>query len=120
VILAWLGWTLIVIISPAVSDSYMLGMIQILGIPVAIIWAVFCLVDDIVSWKKPPTKIWKRFYSLGLISAILNAIIYSLWSVNIIAPYSVVRGLVIGLTLIIAIIGTIWSGALRHQEENHG
>jgi hypothetical protein len=95
-------------------------MIQILGIPLAILWAVFCLVDDSVSWKKPPTKIWKRFYSLGLISAMLNAIIYFLWSVNIITTYSVASGLVIGLTLIFAIIGTIWSGALRHQEENHG
>jgi hypothetical protein len=95
-------------------------MIQILGIPLAILWAVFCLVDDSVSWKKPPTKIWKRFFPLGIISAILNLTIYSLWSVNIIETYSIASGLVIGLTLIFAIIGTIWSGALRHQEENHG
>jgi len=120
VVLAWLGWGLMVIMSPAISESYALGLIQILGIPVAILWAVFCLVDDINSWKKPKTKIWKRFFQFGIATAIVNAIIFSLWSVNIITTYAVASGLVIGLTLIFAIIGTIWSGALRRQEEKHG
>jgi len=120
VTMAWLGWVLMMVMSPAISDSYLLGMIQIFGLPIAVIWAVICLVDDINSWNKPPIKIWKRLILPGLAAAVISAVIFMFWSTNLIKNYTLASGLVIGLTLIFAIIGTIWSGALRRQEEKHG
>jgi len=119
VILAWLGWVLIMIMSPAIADSYLLGFIKVFGTPLAILWAIFCLVDDINSWKKPPTRIWSRFIPLAVFASVLSAISYLLWGLNIIPSYNLALGIVIGLTLIFAIIGTIWSGVLRHQEEQN-
>ena len=119
VILAWLGWVLIMIMSPAISDSYLLGFIQVFGTPLATLWAIFCLVDDINSWNKPPTRIWSRFIPLAAFASVLSAVCYLLWGINVIPSYDLALGIVIGLTLIFAIIGTIWSGVLRHQEEQN-
>ncbi|MHB8133656.1 MAG: hypothetical protein ACYDH1_05440 [Anaerolineaceae bacterium] len=119
VILAWLGWVLIMIMSPAIGDSYLLGFILVFGIPLAALWAIFCLVDDINSWKKPPTRVWSRYIPLAVFAAVTSAVCYLLWGLNVIPSYNLVLGIVMGLTLIFAIIGTIWSGVLRHQEEQN-
>jgi hypothetical protein len=119
VVLAWLGWTLLLLFSPALGENYMIGISQGLGVPVAVVWAAFCLVDDFISWQKAPAPGIKRLILPAALSALLCMAIYFLWALNIIQAYSLALGLVTGLTLIFAIIGTIWSGALRRQEEKN-
>lgn len=119
VILAWLGWGLLMLMGPAIADQYLSGMIFVFGIPLAVVWALFCLIDDLRSWKKNTTIPRKRLLLTGGAAALAGMLPFILWAFNIITNYRVAMGIVFGLMLIFAIVGTIWSGKTDPVEEKY-
>lgn len=119
VIAAWLGWSFLMVMSPALADNYLWGAIVGLGVPVASIWAIFCLVDDLLSWRTKKAIPRRR---IGLLagSAVLSGMLtYVLWATDLIQSYVIAQAIVFGLMLIFAIVGTIWSGKTARVEETH-
>jgi len=117
VVLGLLGWFLVLLLSPAISGGYLLPIIVVIAIPVAAFWALFCLVDDILSWVKQPTPAWRLTLPPAILAALGQILIYSLWVMNLIKDYAGAFLLVVIVTLIFAISGTIWVRARRPMED---
>jgi hypothetical protein len=120
VVLAFLGWSAVMLFSPAVTDAYIRSSLWVIGIPAAGIWALVCLVDDIVSWIKNPKTNWKWMVVMGLAASVLMIVIFVLWGLNVLFLYSTALVFIFLLSLIMGIGGTIWAQTRnRVEEENY-
>ncbi len=117
VIAAWLGWSLIMVMSPALADSYLWGAIVGFGVPVTIVWAIFCVLDDLLSWRKKKEIPRRRIWLSAATAALLGMLPFVLWAADFIHSYTVAQVIVFGLALIFGIVGTIWSGNAPSMEE---
>jgi hypothetical protein len=118
VALGWIGWGLLLLFAPAKADSYILPLLQGLAVPVALVWALLCLIDDIRSWVNQPTRLWKAMTMLALCLAIMSSIVFLLWALDVIVSYNLALLIVISFSLIFAIGGTIWIGSRLQEEED--
>jgi len=119
VVLAFLGWSAVLLFSPAMADAYISASLWVIAIPAAGIWALVCLTDDIISWVKNPKTNWKLMVFVGLTASILMILIFVLWALNVLILYSMALIIVFLLSLIMGIGGTIWAQTRKRVEEEN-
>ncbi len=117
VVLAFIGWTASILFSPAITDTYISTSLWVIAIPAAAVWALFCLVDDIVSWVKNPATKWGWMVVLGIAVFVINLFVFFLWGTNMIKHYGLALLIVFLISLITAFGGTIWARRQQSRVE---